>query len=100
MLNDTERALILKGYDDGTPLNVISPLIGKPIGTIKSFYSRWKTVKGLPPGEKKSRSRIKGRLGLAIKNIASENLKLSSKKIARKLADNAREGQWYTFHYW
>jgi hypothetical protein len=94
MLNDTKKALIVKGYTDGTPLKVISSLIGKPIGTIKSFHSRWKAIQGLPPKEKKSRTRIKGRLGLAIKNITSENSRLSSRKIARKLVDSVPEGQY------
>ena len=91
-LNDDEKLIIIKSYDQGIPPSVISKQIGKSIGSIKMFYSRWKLNKDLPPKEKQNRSKIDGRMGLLIKNQVLETPKLGLKKLASKIKEKIPEG--------
>jgi hypothetical protein len=53
-INNDEKLIIIKSYDEGIPPRIISKQIGKTVD--KKFYSRWKFNKDLPPKEKQNRS--------------------------------------------
>ena len=91
-INNDEKLIIIKSYAEGIPPSVISKQIGKTIGSIKMFYSRWKLNKDLPPKEKQNTSKIDGRMGLLIKNQVLETPKLSLKKLAAKIKEKVSPG--------
>ena len=84
-INNDEKLIIIKSYEEGIPPSVISKQIGKTVGSIKNFYSRWKLNKDLPPKVKKNRSLIDGRTEMLIKKQVSETPKLSLKKLESKI---------------
>jgi hypothetical protein len=61
--NHEKLIIIIKSYAERIPPSIISKQIGKTVGSIKKFYSRWKLDKDLPPKEKKSRCLIDGEWG-------------------------------------
>jgi transposase len=91
-ISNDEKLIIIKSYAEGIPPSVISKQIGKTVGSITKFYSRWKLDKNLPPKEKQNRSLIDGRMGMMIKNQVSETPKLSLKKLAAKIKERVSEG--------
>ena len=91
-ITNDEKLIIIKSYEEGIPPRIISKQIGKTVGSIKKFYSRWKLDKDLPPKDKKNRSKIDGRMGLMIKNQVLETPKLALKKLAAKIKEKLPEG--------
>lgn len=91
-LNNDEKHIIIKSYEEGILPSVISRQIGKSVGSIKTFYCRWKLNRDLPPKEKHNRSKIDGRMGMLIKNQVLETPKLSLKKLASKIKEKVTGG--------
>jgi len=86
-----EKAIIVKSYSDGISPSVISSLIGKSVGSIKMFYSRWKLNSTLPPKISFNRTKITDRMGLLIKKQVAETPKLGLKKLAAKIKEKVSE---------
>ena len=90
-ITNEEKLIIINSYEEGIPPSLISKQIGKTVGSITKFYSRWKLDKDLPPKVKKNRSLIDGRMGMLIKNQVSETPKLGLKKLAAKIKEKVTE---------
>ena len=86
-ITNEEKKMIIKSYADGIPPSTISKVIGKSVGSIKTFYSRWKLNSTLPPKVVTNRSKINGRMGLLIKKQVLETPKLALKKLATKIKE-------------
>jgi hypothetical protein len=93
-LTEHEKALIIQSYSLGINLKTLSGQIGKSRTSISTFYSRWKLDSTLPPKEKKTRSWIDGRMGLAIKKQVKETPKLGLRKMAQKLKEKLPNNNW------
>lgn len=91
-INNDEKLIIIKSYEEGIPPSLLSKLIGKTVGSIKKFYSRWKLDKDLPPKVRQNRCLVDGRMGMLIKNQVSETPKLGLKKLAAKIKEKVTEG--------
>ena len=91
-INNDEKLIILKSYEEGIPPSIISKQIGKTVGSITTFYYRWKLSKDLPPKVKKNRSLIYGRMAILIKKQVLETPKMSLKKLAAKIKEKVCEG--------
>ena len=91
-INNDEKLIIVKSYEEGIPPSIISKQIGKTVGSITTFYYRWKLNKDLPPKVKKNRSLIGGRMAILIKKQVLETPKMSLKKLAAKIKEKVCEG--------
>jgi transposase len=97
-MTNEEKLIVINSYAAGVSPSVISKQIKKSANAISTFYSRWQLNKDLPPREKKSRSKISGSLGLAIKNLTNSDSRISTRKIASTLRNNAGEDEWTPSH--
>ena len=66
-ITNDEKLRIIESYANGTPPRVIAAVLGKTVGSIKTFYCRWKLNSALPPKLVPNRTKINGRMGLLIK---------------------------------
>ncbi len=69
--------------------------MNKSISSISTFMSRSKLNSTLPPKEKKSRSKITGRMGTVIKKVVGDNQKLGLKKLCIKVKEALPDSSWY-----
>jgi hypothetical protein len=83
-ITNDEKHLIFKSFADGIPPSTISKV---SVGSIKTFYSRWKLNSTLPPNLVTNRSKINGRMGLLIKKQVLETPKLALKKLVNDSAN-------------
>lgn len=86
-LTDDEKAKIIEAYRKGVKPATIALVLNKSPGQIHNFHSRWKLNSTLPPKDIIKSTICTGRIGLKIKDLALNNPKLSSRKLARMLKD-------------
>ncbi len=72
---------ISRGLANGLTSGQIGKVIGASASTIRKKKQRLQLVEGLPPKEKKSKTKINATVGLAIKQIVRENPIVSVRKI-------------------
>jgi transposase len=94
-LTEAEKVIIINSYAAGIKPSTIALQLKKSSNAVSTFYSRYKFIKDLPPKEKKSRTKISGRLGQQIKKMVVENPKLGLRKLATKLRLEHPEASWY-----
>ena len=94
LLNQTQKDNIISGYENGLNPRQIGKVIGVSSRTIASFYCKWKLIKDLPPKDVIPRGKIKGRMGLIIKKIISENPKIGYRSIAGQIAAEMPDATW------
>lgn len=90
-LTNDEKLRIIESYASGTPPRTIAAVLGKSLGSIKTFYCRWKLNSTLPPRVINNRTKIDGRMGLLIKKQVLDTPKLGLKKLTAKIKENVSD---------
>lgn len=93
-LRSPDKKAILRGYANGMNSSEIAKVIGAKPATIRKQKQRYGLIKDLPPKEKKSRSKINARVGLAIKRAVSENPLISIRKLPGILRESLPNEPW------
>jgi transposase len=94
-LTEEEKTIIVNSYDKGVTPSAISRVIGKTTSAIKSFFSRFKLNRNLPPKVKLNKGKIQGRMALALKKVVQDNPKLGIRKFTQKLKEAMPGELWY-----
>ena len=94
-LNEHEKSTIIKSYAMNIRPAITAELLGREVSCISTFYSRYNFNRTLPPKEKRSKTKIQGRMCLVIKKIVLENPKLSVAKLVEKIKEDMPGQPWY-----
>jgi transposase len=94
-LTEAEKQNIIEAYDNGISPSVTSGIIGKSTSAIKSFFSRFKLNRSLPPKDNLPKGIIQGRMALQLKKIVKEHPKLGIRKLTQKLREYMPNEQCY-----
>jgi transposase len=90
-ITNDEKQMIIDSYAKGIAPRTIATVIGKSVGSIRTFYYRWKMNSTLPPKVINNRTKIDGRMSLLIKKQALETPKLGLKKLTAKIKENVSD---------
>ena len=90
-ISNDEKQMIIKSYANGMAPRTIAAVIGKSVGSIRTFYYRWKMNSTLPPRVINNRTKIDGRMGLLIKKQVLDTPKLGLKKLTAKIKENVSD---------
>ena len=94
-LTPTEKQQIASSYDKGLPPRVIADVLGKSVEQIKTFFSRFRRIRDLPPKTEVSKGKIQERMALVLKKVVGDNPKLGIRKIPQKLEEAMPNRSWY-----
>jgi len=79
--------------EDNLTYESIAKVIKSNANTVKCAFKRMKKNEGLPPKEKKDRSRFNGRFGLAVKKLIINNPAASYKALSKGLKPECATGE-------
>ena len=90
-ITNDDKLKIIESDANGITPRTIAAVIGKSVGSIKTFYCRWKLKSTLPPRVVKNRTKIDGRIGLLIKKQVLDTPKLGLKKLTAKVKESVSD---------
>ena len=93
-LTSPEKRSILRGFANGLNSGDIGKVIGVKPATVRKLKSRNKSILNLPPKEKKGKSKINARVGLAIKKLIIEKPTVSIRKLPGMIQEMLPEEPW------
>ena len=94
-LTTYQKTRILAAYEQGTEIGVVAQVLGVNASQITTFRSRFMADFGLPPKEKRSKSKIGAGMGVVLKKIVSEHPKFGHKRMVQKLKQELPDEHWY-----
>ena len=94
-LTELEKLRIIHCYEQGTPAATVALVLGRNAATVRSFYSRYISIIGLPPKDKLPRSPMPAFMGLKLKELARSTMNVGVRKMALILKQEYPEAPWH-----